>query len=256
MTKKVLLPILFSLLLISCHQSITLVSYNVGAFHKPGFSTIGDVASALLPYGVDVVALQEVDSCTRRCGGVDQLRAFTDSVLFSDGHYTPAFPFDGGGYGIAVSWNSKQHAKTRHSVLLPRLEGAEVRALSVVDFGKYVVCSTHLDHIGDAARQAQADSITRWVEARYADKYVPVFLCGDFNDTPESPVIQGLEKDWQRLAAVTGSYPAEAPTVCIDYIFVYRNRAGQHIQATSIPFDHPNPEALSDHQPRIVQIRF
>ena len=243
------------LLLTSCGgQQLTIVSYNVGAFHKPGFNTIGSCANTLASFHPDVIALQEVDSCTHRCGQQDQLRAFTDSMQFGGCHYTPAFPFDGGGYGIGLTWKKATQPKAVHSILLPKMDGSEVRALSVADFGRYVVASTHLDHISEAARLAQVDSITRWTKAHYGDTDIPVILCGDFNDTPDSPALTAVKESWQRLSPIVHTYSADEPSATIDYIFIYKNGAESRVHATAKPYEIDHPENISDHLPLIVQI--
>ena len=254
MPKKLLPLILVALMCASCTQHVTLVTYNVGAFHKPGFCTIGPAARVMKPFSPTVMALQEVDSCTHRSGGQDQLRAFADSMAFGGCHYTPAFPFDGGGYGIGLTWTKSLKPKATHSVLLPKLDGSEVRALSVADFGRYVVASTHLDHISEAARLAQVDSITRWMKAHYGHTDTPVFLCGDFNDTPDSPTLTAVKESWQRLSPIVHTYSADEPSVTIDYIFILCNGAESRVHATAKPCAIDHPENISDHLPLVIQV--
>ena len=181
-------------------------------------------------------------------------RTGTASMGFGGCHYTSAFPFDGGGYGIGLTWTKSLTPKATHSVLLPRLDGSEVRALSVADFGRYVVASTHLDHISEAARLAQVDSITRWTKAHYGDTDIPVFLCGDFNDTPDSPTLTAVKESWQRLFPIVHTYSADEPSITIDYIFVFKNGTESRVHATAKPYEIDHPENISDHLPLIIQV--
>lgn len=254
MNKRLFILLLTTALCVSCTEKLTIVSYNVGGFHKPGYNTIGSCAQALAPIRPDIIALQELDSCTSRSGQQDQLRAFTDSMRFGGCHYTPAFPYDGGGYGIGLNWKKTSKPKAVHSVLLPKLNGSEVRVLSVADFGRYVVASTHLDHISEEARLAQVDSITRWMKIHYGDKDIPVFLCGDFNAKPESPTITAVKESWQRVSPIVYTFSADKPSRTIDYIFVLRNGAESRVHTTAKTYEINHPENISDHLPLIIQV--
>ena len=47
----------------------------------------------------------------------------------------------------------------------------------------------------------------------------PTLLGGDFNARTDSNVICEVMKNWQRICDDTFTYPADQPTIKIDYIF-------------------------------------
>ena len=52
----------------------------------------------------------------------------------------------------------------------------------------------------------------------------PVFIAGDWNDTPDSPFIQELQKDFCILSTTDKpTCPADEPKACIDYIAVKKD---------------------------------
>lgn len=136
-----------------------------------------------------------------------------------------------------------------------------------------VVINVHLEAFEEATREAQAQQVRRLV-ARYADR--PTLLIGDFNSVLPSaraahpPAEQRAFADDETLAlllegmplqpafpdsayaaplSAIGTYPADAPTRIIDYIF-YTPARIRALEAT-VP-DPPGPPA--DHRP--VRMRF
>ncbi len=50
----------------------------------------------------------------------------------------------------------------------------------------------------------------------------PVFLAGDMNALPDSPVMKDLQKQFVPLSNFKdNTYPADQPNKCIDYILGY-----------------------------------
>lgn len=95
------------------------------------------------------------------------------------------------------SWDSRNIRQAVWARLALRGSGLEVR-----------VVGTHLDHIGQTAREGQARLINEDAAA-YAEDY-PQILCGDMNATVENPAIQSfLQAGWRDSYTVV--HPDEDP---------------------------------------------
>ena len=57
--------------------------------------------------------------------------------------------------------------------------------------------------------------------ARSTDK--PFILAGDWNDTPDSPFIKAMAKEFEFCSSTQqATYPSDTPKDCIDYIAIYK----------------------------------
>ena len=126
----------------------------------------------------------------------------------------------------------------------------------VIETPKYIFAACHLDHIGATARTVQARTITETLQARYGNSRKPVFLAGDFNATPDSPVIRQMSRDWTLISVLGDSYSAKDPHTCIDYIFLLHNRAAVRVEggAVATEFTSGDVAVASDHLPLYVDV--
>ena len=82
--------------------TLRIMSYNIhNGVGLDGKRDYARIAKAILRMSPDVVALQELDSATRRSGGVDILRELSDQTLMHR-VYAPAIDYQGGKYGIGL----------------------------------------------------------------------------------------------------------------------------------------------------------
>lgn len=237
--------------------TLRIVSYNVGVFHKSGYDKMNMVADMLNEMKADAAGIQELDSCVTRTGGVYQLRAFADALGDWNYHFAPAIPLEGGTYGIGIVSKRKFRVLDSWSMTLDRGKGAEQRALNVVEFPKFVLAATHLDHKSDAAQLAQAKAITQALSARYAGTHKVVILCGDFNAKPNSRTIKELKKNWTIVSAQNDTYDSSRPKQCIDYIMVLDNNSSYVLKHSAVAskFDDGDVTQASDHLPVYIDIK-
>ena len=216
----------------------TVLTYNVrNTFTDEGKMDPDDVAATIRRCGADVVALQELDSVTGRCGGLYVLGELAERTGMYP-TYAPAISYDGGKYGIGIL--SRRRPVGVRRIALPGRE--EARALVVAEFPDYVFACTPLS-LPAADRRASLPLLA--AEAARYDK--PFILAGDFNDTPGSPFIRELGKHFSvQPSGEAPTHPAAKPDVHIDYITAY-NPTGRALLWTK-------PEvvkhtAASDHCP-------
>jgi endonuclease/exonuclease/phosphatase family metal-dependent hydrolase len=191
-------------------------------------SNLGRVAEIIRNSNADIVLLQEVDSATRRSGGIDQtaqLRALTGY----HGVFGRAIDYDGGKYGIAIL--SRFPIDSHTLIHLPVAEhdaryeerGALVANIST-PHGALRVINTHLEAYDSSYRLEQARTLARIAGAQ-RDSGTTI-LGGDFNSEPGSGVISMFEKSgWSDAFARCGrgpglSFPADVPKKRIDYLLL------------------------------------
>lgn len=236
----VLIVLLLGIALDSLGQNrqLQVMSYNVR--HCAGMDLVVDydrTASVIVQQQPDVVALQELDSMTGRSGHRDQL----DELASRTGYHPifgAAIDFDGGQYGVGIL--SHEIPLSIRRIPLP---GEEPRVLLVVELEDYVIACTHLD-LDEAQRLASVPLIVE--EAQQWQK--PFLLVGDWNDTPDSELLEVMTQHFTVLSGDEASYPADGPTECIDYVAVFDGRA-KAIESHVI--DEP---AASDHRPLVVRV--
>ena len=194
---------------------------------------------------------QEVDQKTSRVGGADTC-AVLAQTLGMHATFAKAISFGGGDYGNALL--SREEPLAVRRIPLP---GAEPRVLLLCEFDDCWVGVTHLAVDSDEARIASV-AILRDAVAACAPK--PVFLMGDWNATPDSPVLRELRSFLTILSDETTAThhgadfdPAHKhnPAHCIDYIAVdsahrdlFALRGRRVIEQRT----------ASDHAPQVVEI--
>lgn len=227
--------------LAGCAKTHTLrvMTYNI--HHGRGTDGVIDlerIANVISEHRPDMVALQEVDRCTRRSGGRD--------VAFRLGKLTgmyalfgTAMPYDGGEYGEALltrwkpdtveTWPLRADPEREPRAALvaefiagagsaARKPGGETEGQVTPPFS-FTVIATHLDHLRDpSSRIMQMEDII----AAAKDIDGPAILMGDLNGEPDMAEIQMLSPDWRDAAAANPqpTFPSDEPDIRIDYVFV------------------------------------
>lgn len=97
------------------------------------------VANVINNASPDVVAIQEVDSMTRRSGQKYVLGEIAERTQMH-ACFAPAIEFEGGKYGIGLL--TKQVPLRLQTIPLPGRE--EARTLILAEFEDYIYCCTHL----------------------------------------------------------------------------------------------------------------
>ena len=240
-------------------EELTLVSYNVGVFKKYTDDSSSMVAAMMKELDPDFIALNELDSCARRTGGVYQLAEFVSKLGEGwDGSFARTIAFQGGAYGIGVAVSPRHRIVSTSRLPLASYDGDEPRALCVVETADYVFASTHLDYKGDTVRVCQARDITEWMKEHYALSGKPVILAGDFNESRVGAALLSLEEDWDFVTPDEYTYSSTDPHICIDNIMILRNGAEYEVVEARVARDFENGDVgeASDHLPVMARIRF
>lgn len=194
-------------------RTVRLTSYNIQ--HGEGLDKKIDharQAKILRKAHADVAAIQEVDSVTKRNGGLYSLEEIgRKAKMYST--FAPAIKFQGGKYGIGIL--SKKQPLSVHRIPLPGRE--EPRMLLVAEFKHYVVACTHLS-LTDEDRMASIPLIVE--EAKKWQK--PFVIMGDLNDEPGMPFYKEMQKHFLFLnPPYDKTFPADKPNICIDHVALF-----------------------------------
>lgn len=220
-------------------QKLRLMSYNI--HHCSGIDgvhSVDRIAEVFKKFSPDVVAIQEVDSLTRR-SKADQVGVLAEKAGYH-GYFMQTIPHTGGGYGIGVL--SKEKALSVKRVPLPCRR--EPRGFLLVEFKGYYFACTHFSLV-EEDRVASVEIIRNL--AKTLDK--PLFVAGDLNAKPESKTMVAF-KEFMTILNNTNQYTfnAASPSVCIDYVM----GCGVEAKVEKSYIDYDNH--ASDHLPLFVDI--
>ncbi|WP_291527850.1 endonuclease/exonuclease/phosphatase family protein [Bacteroides sp. UBA939] len=244
--KKIILLIIavFFIFPAQAQNTLKLMTYNIrnatGMDNARNFQRIANIINNASP---DIVAIQEVDSMTKRSGQKYVLGEIAERTQMH-ACFAPAIKFDGGKYGIGLL--TKQHPLRLQTLPLPGTE--EARTLILAEFEDYIYCCTHLS-LTEADRMKSLEMIKQ-LTASYKK---PLFLAGDLNATPESEFIKELQKDFDILSDIKqNTFPASEPDRTIDYIAALKSSAAGFALTSTRVLNEP---VASDHRPVLAELR-
>ena len=219
---------------------VKIMCYNVQ--HCVGMDTILDydrTANVIIVQQPDIVALQELDSMTKRSNFHYQLGELASRTSYHD-IFGKAIEFDSGTYGIGVL--SRELPLSTRNIALP---GDEPRLLLVVEMKNYVLACTHLD----LEEEPRLESVPLIVEeAKLWEK--PFILAGDLNDSIESPLLKEITKYFTINSGDEPTFPADEPNERIDYVATFNNCQVKMIESVVIA-----EKEASDHRPLLVKLQ-
>lgn len=231
-------------------QTLKVLTYNIHhGENMKGQLDLQGIANVILATNPDLVALQEVDSVTKRTNQQNQLKELA-SLTGMYTYFGKAMDYDGGGYGVGILSRLPIAAQT--TVALPVSKGIEPRAMGVVtvklpgDSLLQFACA-HLD-----AEDNPADRITQtsMIAAYFKNTKTPTILAGDFNAIPATKEIATLTELFTDATHPLGpTWPADKPTLKLDYIML----APKHqwsISSTRIIQE----TVASDHRPVLCEL--
>ena len=160
-----------------------------------------------------------------------------------------------GAYGVGIS--VPDAIMDSFTIPLPKGDGSEPRACSVVETKEYVLASTHLDYVDGPSIVVQARTINEALAKKYSKSKKPVFLAGDMNSLPDSETLDELQKEWVILSVEKDTHSAKNPHGCIDYILALRNKAKYKVVGSDVPtvFKNGDVTVASDHLPIYVDVK-
>jgi len=231
-------------------QNLKVLTYNIHhGQNNQGAVDLQGIANVILATNPDLVALQEIDSATTRTQGADQLKELA-SLTGMYTYFAKAMDYEGGAYGTGIL--SRMPITATERIALPGNKDHEPRVASIITLqlpGDSLLqfVSAHLD-AGDEPtdRINQATALVQ----RFTNAKTPVILAGDLNAGPaskETGILKQLFTDATQASGPT--YPADTPTVKLDYILVYPKQRF-NVTATRVIQE----TVASDHRPLVAEL--
>lgn len=229
-------------------QRFKVMTYNIHHCNPPSAGDKIDVeaiAKVINAEKPDFVALQEVDVNTERSGKgknqAQQLAKLTGMQFY----FSKAIDHQGGDYGVAVLTRFPIVDSVRYALpIRPELkeEDRTIAAVTVTlpDSRKLIFASTHLG-LKEPNRILQAETIQQY----FGNTELPMILGGDFNATPDSPVIAYFDKYFTRSCSeCKPTIPVDVPKKTIDFIM---HKQGSKLKSTNTKVI--DEKYASDHLP-------
>ena len=256
-------------------MQIRIVTYNIksGRYHPEGLAAVANVVEALHP---DILALQEVDEQMRRTGGIAQTDWLSRRLRMT-GLFAPAFPYDGGQYGIALLTRFRISAHERRALFTPLYPDAASRPrhdsehrvmlgarLELPCEGSQTGCTLNVvaAHLGLTAdqRAIQVHELAAFAQAWAGGE--PLAVMGDLNCDPGAPELEPLRTTFVDACAahsVSGAAritfppaqsddPSSAEPTAIDYVWL---SPGVRVTSARVLQDE---SLASDHRPGVVDV--
>lgn len=180
--------------------SLRVMTFNI----KSGEAGLERIAAVIRAAQPDVVALQEVDNGTRRCGGIDQAQALARLANLPWAVHVATTRLHGGDYGMAlISRHPIRSLQRRRLPVDPGMEPRVVaRAILDVDGTEISIYKVHLSPLPQRSRlrAEQAAIVARMV----ARERRPTIVLGDMNDVASSPAVRLLTRNLQDAWAEAG----------------------------------------------------
>lgn len=244
--KKILFLFLSVLMSLSAFSQDTLkvMTYNIrngnGMDKVRSYERIADV---ILKQNPDVVAIQELDSMTKRSNQTYVLGEVAKLTRMYD-YYGPAINYSGGKYGVGIL-SKKQPLKVSQRPLPGR---GERRTFLMAEFEDYIFCCTHLA-LTEEDRMLSLDII----DSIAACQTKPFIIAGDMNAEPGSDFVNRLQKNYRIFNDLKqATWPAPKPEQTIDYIAMWKPTSEGFANVRTWVVDEP---VASDHRPIMSKIR-
>jgi endonuclease/exonuclease/phosphatase family metal-dependent hydrolase len=227
-------------------KQLRILCYNLrGGRGMDGQNNHERVATLIKSVNADLVALQEVDSMTKRTP-FDMM----ENLSFKTGMYqlfTGNIPYQGGKYGIGIL--SREKPLRTDYIPLPGTE--EKRGVAVVEFKKFIFMSTHLSLTG-ADRVSSARIINDYI----ANTRKQAYIAGDFNDEDmNGPMFSEFLQEWEIISPDIFTFPADFPNKRIDFIMARKNRKNKVVKSGIPAVEGIDLGKTSDHLPLFIDIK-
>lgn len=240
--------------------NLVVMSYNIrhcAPYYGTSETTKADVvsmANIIKQKNPDIALLQEVDSCSIRSQGIDQIKELAKLAGYKYYHFFKQKDFATGAYGTGIL--SKYELEDIVNQKLPliidgqTITGSHILGTARITFNKQemYIATMHLS-VTESERYKQ---FPYYLE-RLNSLSGPVIVAGDFNSKPTEGIITTLDADgWVRTNTDPNKFtiPSTTPNREIDYIVYKPASAFKVVSHTVFTGIH-----ASDHLPLVSVIK-
>ncbi|MBR8720374.1 hypothetical protein IX307_001483 [Bacteroides pyogenes] len=208
---------------------LAVMSYNVRhcapyyGSGVPSDAEVNNIAKVLKEKNPDVVLLQEVDSCTSRSFGIDQVEELSKLSGFKYYYFFKQKTYGGGAYGAGILSKYKLSSIVNHK-LPTEIDGQQIKGSNVLGSARITfkgkdiyLGTTHLS-VTESERVKQFPFVLAELNKLTG---APVILGGDFNSKPDHSVISSLDSNGFKRTnndPTKFTIPSDKPNRELDYI--------------------------------------
>lgn len=233
----------------AAQSTLTVLTYNInhGKTTK-GYSNLLRVSQLIRQYKPDLVALQEVDSVTKKSFQRDQLDQLA-KLTGMQPLYGKASRRDRGSVGVAIL--SRYPFIAYDNLMLPNPDSTEQRTLLCgyverTDGQTFRFCTTHLDGGSVVNRGFQLAMCNLTMQKSIQ----PVIWTGVLNTDPEDLMIQKLNDTWTDAGRDSQTPTLVGSGARVDYVLTQRESNLELVRYRVL-----NEPATSTHRPLLVTYR-
>lgn len=230
---------------------LRVMTYNIQ--HGAGMDRKIDLlrtAAAINAEHPDIVALEEMDKGTARTDRRDLTGELAEMTHLT-GYFSNNCNFEGGEYGNAVltRFPILMAMNTHYNMIRPKEQRGIIQMILDVGGHKLLFMATHIHYRKENEERLLNIAQIKEIIKQYPG--LPVILCGDFNDFPDTPVhkamSEALADTWELIGKGNGwTFPSDKPDHRIDYIWISPDKSVQPLKAWV-----PDTQA-SDHRPFVA----
>lgn len=234
-------------------DTVRVMTFNI--HHAEGIDgeiNLKRIANVIRENNIHLAALQEVDRGVERSFKIDIADSLS-KLTGMDYTFGKNIIYQGGDYGNAMlsAFPIVTGKNTHYKMIREGEQRGLLQSIIEVNGKRIAVLNTHIDYReDDTERLSNVNEIFEMIN----EFEIPLIICGDFNDTPESETINKMkekfEDAWEAAGKGEGlTYPAHEPVKRIDYIF-FKEDSGKTLKLNSITVINSD---ASDHLPVIAE---
>lgn len=237
-------------------DTLRVMTFNLHFGKDATLARISAVIDSVKPH---FVALEEVDINTHRASAAHQNgKNFINELAFRTGlfgQFGKTINFSGGHYGIGIL-SRYPFISTKMNMLPNPDPKKEQRGLletlvALPSGDTLMFACTHLEAFSKVCREAQG----QWFKSHLAKLRYPTIIGGDFNCTPDDPVItQVFDKLMSNASGHAVTFSTTKPEQKIDYIFTDRGTTLSGRHTWKVIETHTVPVKVSDHFPVVATL--
>lgn len=230
--------------------TITVLTYNINHGENPrGQGNLIRVGQLIRQYKPDLVAIQEVDSATRRSFRKNQVQQLANLTSMNP-LFGGTVPFQGGWHGLGIL--SRHPIIAHRKLVLPNPDSTVRRVLleayAELPDGRTVrFCNTQLDPKSHMNRGYQLSMIRQTL----AQSIQPVIWAADFNTDPDDPIVAKVKETWADAGADAQTSTLVGTGARTDFLLTLKNQELELVRYRVL-----NEPGTSDHLPVLATYQF
>ena len=194
----------------------TIVSWNIDFCTQ---ASIKQLADSMKQMNANIYCLQNVDRLTGRSDGKDQIEELRSQLGRTwKMNFAKQRDYQEGEEGIGILYDASDLLDFQSFVVEPQLED-NVGIVQILKFSRFYIVNANFSSFGDISQKLeQIQFILEKLETFEKDR--PMWLCGSFNFSPNSPIMKKLQEKFTIVSKTDSSTVSSEDDFIADYILL------------------------------------